>query len=940
MKQHKTKRKRLLVLALCLLTALSMLPVTAMAEDQESLQPNPVNVTIGKVEIVDTIEANGRFTLKVTDSQNNEVDVEALKADGYTITWKKGDKEVKREKVHDKEYNMAEDMSWVNVAYDKGAQATYTVTVSKEETEPESDSRNVDWYDALQNGSFEVPALNYDKNNPNPGGTWFHNGIVQTSQDNVPHWRTTASDKKIELGNVSKVDRFAYENPNYHWFWNPSRYIYKEEVVTMHFYKCDTAKDKEQIAELNCTDTGALYQDVLTTPGAELNWNLSHRGREGVDKMALVIAPLKAVEGKTSQGALEEYIKEQLGAQTIDAPDGFIANDGVFIRTFSDGQEWNTKSGKFKVPENQFLTRFFFVAVSTSTGNLSVGNLLDNVWFSSENIPPADGKGRLEIVKTISGLSKDEATQLIKNDFISYQIGESSDAKNAELSSLEEKETGVFTAMFTTEVDVPANQTVEVTVREDKESAAVTGYNLTIDGDETKKVEIKEGKTGLVTFTNTYISTKPQLIEVPISAKKMLNDGLPNDSGFTFVLKNRDNNEVVQRVNNQGSDITFGSLVFEEAGTYVYTVSEQAGNDPAIQYDDSVYTIEIKITKGENGYSPEISCKKDGENYTGADLVFENYTKPQFEAGTLIVKKTVSGGGADHDKAFTFTVKLKKPPQPDAKAVAPMSDMLNNGDPSIDNQNGSESIPLGDVTFVDNGDAIVGTFTLKHDETKAIFPIPLGVPYTITESDNAGYTVTVNGEEKKSVTGVIEEKETIVTFNNHKDGGYTPGPTYYPLTIQKVVTGLESVPAGYKATVNVMSKYSSVPTRTLMLEPNKPQTVHLPYGEYTLTETAPAVDGYKLTGQTFSENSFMLTYGGKNVTITNTYTKEQEEPVVIPEDPMAPEDDKPDKPSKPKDDTSKVPKTGDDTPLSLALYGLIAAGALLGIRKASKRKVK
>ena len=236
---------------------------------------------------------------------------------------------------------------------------------------------------------------------------------------------------------------------------------------------------------------------------------------------------------------------------------------------------------------------------------------------------------------------------------------------------------------------------------------------------------------------------------------------------------------------------------------------------------------------------------------------------------------------------------------------------------------------------------IVGTLTLKHDETKAI-PIPIsdypaGWNYTVTESDNDGYTVTVDGE----ATGVIKAGDNVtVTFNNHKDGGYTPGPTYYPLTIQKVVTGLESVPAGYKATVNVMSKYSSVPTRTLMLEPNKPQTVHLPYGEYTLTETAPAVDGYKLTGQTFSENSFMLTYGGKNVTITNAYTKEQEEPVVIPDDPMAPEDDKPDKPSKPKNDTSKVPKTGDDTPLSLALYGLIAAGALLGIRKAAKRKIK
>ena len=197
--------------------------------------------------------------------------------------------------------------------------------------------------------------------------------------------------------------------------------------------------------------------------------------------------------------------------------------------------------------------------------------------------------------------------------------------------------------------------------------------------------------------------------------------------------------------------------------------------------------------------------------------------------------------------------------------------------------------------------------------------------------------MTVDGE----ATGVIEAGKTAtVRFNNHKDGGYTPGPTYYPLTIQKVVTGLESVPADYKATVNVMSKYSSVPTRTLMLEPNKPQTVYLTYGEYTLTETAPAVDGYKLTGQTFSETTFMLPYGGKNVTITNAYTKEQEEPVVTPDDPMPPEDDKPDKPSKAKDDTSKVPKTGDDTPLSLALYGLIAAGALLGIRKAAKRKIK
>ena len=185
------------------------------------------------------------------------------------------------------------------MAYDKGAQETYTVTVSKEGTELMAASKKVDWHDALQNGSFEYPALNYDKDNPNPRGTWFRNGIVQTSQDNVPHWRTTASDGSIELGNVRKSDKFRYKNPDYRWWnalWTPE-YIYRDELVTENFYRCNSAVDGDQIAELNCNGTGALYQDVMTVPGETMNWNLSHRGRNGTDKMALVIAPLTGEHG-------------------------------------------------------------------------------------------------------------------------------------------------------------------------------------------------------------------------------------------------------------------------------------------------------------------------------------------------------------------------------------------------------------------------------------------------------------------------------------------------------------------------------------------------------------------------------------------------------------------------------------------------------------------
>lgn len=771
--------------------------------------------TISKVEIEDSIEKDGCFTLKVTDSNDNEVTVDTLKAAGYMITWKRDGNEVKRVKVTGDKYNMAADGSWLNVAYDQGAQKSYTVTVSKDNETHTSNAMRADWYDELQNPSFEEPVLAAVNDGsrvtvwPAQDGT---PAIQYIKQENVPGWKTTVE------ANCVLTEPSTGEDTSYgiaHWIEIGN---VKKQYDNTNPYKCDTANHGDQVAELNAIEHGALYQDVLTVPTSTMQWKVSHRGRHGEDTMALVIAPLSEVKGLTEQNALKEYIDAKLAGNTT------YNGNGVFIKTFSgDNTKWGNYTGSYEVPDGQFATRYFFVAMETSDNTLSHGNLLDDLGFETTTPLPSDGEGRFIIEKRIVGLDETEAERLIRKGFISYKIGTESDWTTVSSMELTKNTDGSFTATYTANITVPANSAgVEVIVKEDQTKAGVEGYELNTDGTDEKRVTVQERETQTVSFTNTYTSTEP----------------------------------------------------------------------------------------------------------------------PQPDTGTLIVKKNVSGGGADRNKEFTFTVKLKRPQRPEAKAVALMSGMPNNVGPSIDNQNDSEFIEINGVKFVSKDDAIVGEFTLKDGQEQRFEEIPAGVPYTITEIDHGGYTVTVNGQAKTSATGVIEEKETVVTFNNHKDGGYTPGPTYYPLTIQKVVTGLESVPAGYKATVNVMSKYSSVPTRTLMLEPNKPQTVHLPYGEYTLTETAPAVDGYKLTGQTFSETTFMLTYGGKNVTITNAYTKEQEEPVVIPDDPMAPEDDKPDKPSKAKDDTSKVPKTGDDTPLSLALYGLIAAGALLGIRKASKRKIK
>ena len=174
-------------------------------------------------------------------------------------------------------------------------------------------------------------------------------------------------------------------------------------------------------------------------------------------------------------------------------------------------------------------------------------------------------------------------------------------------------------------------------------------------------------------------------------------------------------------------------------------------------------------------------------------------------------------------------------------------------------------------------------------------------------------------------------------FNTYTKTGGGYEPRLHTLTLNKQVVGLDNVPAGYEVTVNITNKATGAVVKTVKLGANGTQTVFLPNGEYTLTEVSAAVDGYKQIGQTFSENDFKL-IDSKSITVTNTYEKDAEEPIVDPE--------KPDKPTKPEQSNDKndnpngVPKTGDNLPLSLAIYGMIAAGALLGIRKATKHAAK
>lgn len=245
-------------------------------------------------------------------------------------------------------------------------------------------------------------------------------------------------------------------------------------------------------------------------------------------------------------------------------------------------------------------------------------------------------------------------------------------------------------------------------------------------------------------------------------------DGNPatTPSQFSFVLEGiegKDTGKSFSGTNDANGKIVI-SRAYSEEGTYKYKLSEVKGTDTGIVYDETAYYVKVEVTLVEKKYKAEVSYFADADCKEQIDTpTFNNTTAP----GSLTISKTVSGNAASKDKEFTFTVTL----------------MENN-----DTWNGE--IIFGDVTFT-NG---VATFKLKAGASKTITGIPAGFDYTVTESDNNGYTVTVNGQNTATATGkIMAGKTTEVAFNNHKSHVYPPNPPIMDEIIVEITGNSDSV---------------------------------------------------------------------------------------------------------------------------------------------------
>lgn len=355
---------------------------------------------------------------------------------------------------------------------------------------------NVTGYYEVQNGSFETPIVtDYHQNTNN----WQFSNENYKRLDGV--WQTTGtheadtrwSDEEgadIEIVTTTSgtsLKRYDDRDQRYNW--------HGDEI----------AADGNQFAELNCAAAGALYQDVLTTPGEVLNYQVAHRARgsNGNDSSAVEYDTMYVVAMSSD---LAKNITTQ--AQVLDVVNNKEKYPGAMVATYTDGdRSWTTHQGTYTVASNQYSTRFFFVAGSTASNIDTVGNFIDNVRFTRDRLTPVAGTANVTVTKTITGLSAADAETLANK--LSFKV---SDVRTLSYNDMTwTYENGVYRG--STIVNIPQDKCGDINI-EETGPLDVSGYtrNTSIFVDSTvagsgitsTNMNIAVGNSRSVEFKNNY----------------------------------------------------------------------------------------------------------------------------------------------------------------------------------------------------------------------------------------------------------------------------------------------------------------------------------------------------------------------------------------------------------------------------------------------------
>ncbi|WP_271014092.1 immunoglobulin-like domain-containing protein [Listeria seeligeri] len=536
----------------------------------------------------------------------------------------------------------------------------------------------------------------------------FENPIVTASskyqlfnESQVPGWQTTATDYLIEIQKKG-LNSVSPESGN-------------------------------QWAELNANQVAALYQDIPTTPGVKVHWQVYHKGRKGTDV------------------ALVEF----------GAPGGTLVQQ----TQMSDGTAtWGLYKGTYTIPEGQTTTRFQFRAVS-STGGAGVGNLLDNVQFATGSILTVDGTFSKSTIQAKNQVDYQiQATNSggmpAANNHFSVQIPNELTYTPGTLSSSDTSVTeenydeATRTLTFTTDSikkDASIHIVIPLTGQVETNAASpdtTVTYNDENFDEETSTLEATDSS---VEITSNEVPT------ITGETTTTLQPGDTFDPTSTMTASDKEDGDITSNI-----QVIDNSVDTSKSGTYKVTYEVTDSDNNTAQFTRTVIVTEAPIITGdiETRLNPnetfddpmstiQATDKEDGDLTDQVKITNNNVDISTPGSYEVTYEVTDSDG---NKTTFTRTVMVTEAP-----TIAGNKQTAINPNSTFD--------PMSTMTAKDREDGdITGDIQVADNPVNTSKSGSYEVTYEVTDSDGnkATFTRTVIVTEAPAITG---DSETILNPN-------------------------------------------------------------------------------------------------------------------------------------------------------------------------------
>ena len=295
-----------------------------------------------------------------------------------------------------------------------------------------------------------------------------------------------------------------------------------------------------------------------------------------------------------------------------------------------------------------------------------------------------------------------------------------------------------------------------------------------------EQINYSDGQTVTDTFTNKKEAPKTESTKATLQVEKLFKEGetsLPlTDDQFEFVLK--EGNTTLETAKNKANGtVTFKELSYTEEGTHTYTITENKGTDPSINYSTQTITATVAVKK--------VNDK-------------------------LVATVTYSGGDPEKGNTFTNTKTPPTPPTPVPPTVKPTTAQFKAKKVLAINGTSDRTLKANEFTFLlkdqagtlvdtktngENGDILfnsvsfneAGTFTYTIVKQKP------ATPESAITYDESVHTVTVtvtkdeNGQLNVDVQ--YDGKKDTPTFTNTYTPPTPPTPSEKQITTSKILEG-------------------------------------------------------------------------------------------------------------------------------------------------------